>query len=474
MLLLLLSMALTMAAAGATAASPAGRFVALQSFGTPRTGGYGLDAFAIDGHSYLALAEFFGNQSTIYRWNGTGFAPHQTIPSHAGHSFRHFTIGGQNFLALANYRTGFSPKDPQGWPRGPWFFPLKQTNSTIWKYNASTQQFDEFQSLATSFANAWSAFSIHGRSYIAVANADSLSAVDNQDKYTGETNSTIYQYDHSAAEFQVVQQISTRAALDIESFVIGNQTYLAVANTESKEAGFLVQSPVFRWSEQQQRFERIQLLNTTGATGVTFFSVPGPRGGDFLAVANRWGKTGHREHSVIYSWDQQQGQFVTFQVVPTKGAYDWEFFTIAAPQEPEQQPEQQHQQPEQQPEQQQRRRRQPQPQPQPQHFLAVANHWDDKAPDPKHPIVINSTVYRWDDHSRSFVTYQDIPTVGAEQIRYFVVSPPTHPAASVAAAAAGSNEASRARARHMLAVAQCVDDASGWNTTSQILEFTTQ
>jgi hypothetical protein len=447
-----------MAAGGdATAMASPGRFVALQSFGTPRTGGYGLEAFAIAGHSFLALAEFFGNQSTIYRWNGTGFAPHQIIPSHAGHAFRHFTIDGQDFLALANYRTGFSSKDPQGWPRGPWFFPLKQTNSTIWRYNASTQQFDEFQSLATSFANAWSAFSIRGRSYIAVANADSLTAVDNNDKYTGGTNSTVYQYDHSAAKFEVVQQISTRSALDIESFDIGNQTYLAVANTESKEAGFLVQSPVFRWSEQQQRFECIQLLNTTGATGVTFFNIPGPRGGEFLAVANRWGKTGHRENSVIYSWDKQHGQFATFQVMPTKGAYDWEFFTVTIPQQPEYQ-RHQHQQPA-----------------EPQHFLAVANHWDDKALNPKHPIAINSTIYRWDDDLRSFVTYQEIATVGAEQIRYFVV-PASSPGSSGAYASVGVGTAARRNeapytARHMLAVAQCVDDGSGWNTTSQILEM---
>lgn len=77
---------------------------------------------------------------------------------------------------------------------------------------------------------------------------------------------------------------------------------------------------------------------------------------------------------------------------------------------------------------------------------------------------------------RLFVTYQEIPTVGAEQIRYFVV--PATSGVSVATArggtAAGSNHAPRA-ARHMLAVAHCVDDASGWNTvTSQILEMVLQ
>ena len=403
---------------GSETSAGSGSFIPLQAFGEPRTGGYGLSAFSLGGREFLALASFFGNQSALYRWNGTAFALHQAILSHAGHAFRHFTIDSQDFLALANYRTGFPPGDHQGWPRGPWFLPLRQTNSTIWKYNASTQRFDEFQSLATSFANAWSAFSIRGRSYLAVANADNLGAVDNAEKYTGDANSTVYQFDHTAAEFKVAQQISTHSALDIESFVIGNETYLAVANTESKEAGFQVESPVFRWSEQRGRFELIQLLNTSGATGITFFTVPGTRGGEFLAVANRWGKTGHRENSLLLRWDWNQDQFVLHQTFPTEGAYDFESFTIEGA-----------------------------------HFLAVANHWNDKAVDKRHPIDINSTIYRWNASSAAFVVAHQIPTEGAEQIRYLAVPK------------AGGG------VRHMLAVAQCLDDASGRNTTSQILEY---
>eukprot|EP01052_Picozoa_sp_SAG31_P046195 SAG31_NODE_8734_length_1397_cov_2.067797_2_plen_112_part_00 len=102
-----------------------------------------------------------------------------------------------------------------------------------------------------------------------------------------------------------------------------------------------------------------------------------------------------------------------------KGAYDWESFSIGGA-----------------------------------HFLAVANHWDEDAPDKKHPIAINSQLYRWNSTAAKFVPYQEIPTVGAEQLRHFVIR-------------------ENGDTTHMLAIAQCVDDASGSNATSQILSWTT-
>eukprot|EP01049_Picozoa_sp_SAG25_P003195 SAG25_NODE_181_length_12544_cov_32.416472_2_plen_1608_part_00 len=394
--------------------SSTGKFVPLQLFGVPRTGGYGLESFNIGDSHYLALANFFGNDSVIYTWNGTRFVHFQTLPSHAGHAFRHFQVNGDDYLALANYRTGFAPGDPNGWPAGAWFVPPRQTNSSLWKWSSSEGQFVEFQSLETSFANAWTAFSIGGRSYIAVANSHSRNGS------TGKTNSTVYEYSSASgrgrAAFEPVQSIVTYSALDVESFQIDGDTFLAFANSQSASEGFLVNSSIYKWSDTQARFVLWQLLATSAATGITFFTVSADH--QLLAIANRYGKTGHRENSVIFRWQKQQQRFEVFQSIPTQGAYDWESFEIAGV-----------------------------------HFLAVCNHWDDSAPDKKHPIAIDSEVFRWDNASDRFVGYQSIPTIGAEQIRHFVVP----------MSGAGST--------HMLAVAQCVDDASGWNTTSQILSW---
>eukprot|EP01052_Picozoa_sp_SAG31_P047094 SAG31_NODE_9280_length_1305_cov_1.870647_1_plen_364_part_10 len=295
-----------------------GRFEPFQSFGIPRTGAYGMDTFQISGYTFLALANFFGNESVVYKWNGSAFALHQPLPSHAGHAFKHFEMPLErgssrtsHFLALANYRTGFKPGDPQGWPQGPWFWPPKQTNSTIFRFDESTQRFVRFQSLETSFANAWTAFLIRGQTYLAVANSHSLAAA-------GKMNSTVYRYDGVAQQFVAVQAITTYTGLDVESFTIRNQTYLAFANTESKAAGFLVKSAIYRWSDAEAKFVLLQLLPTSAATGITFFAVP-DAAEPFLAVANRYGKTGHRENSMIFQWHPELDLFRLLQSIPTKG-----------------------------------------------------------------------------------------------------------------------------------------------------------
>ena len=90
-----------------------------------------------------------------------------------------------------------------------------------------------------------------------------------------------------------------------------------------------------------------------------------------------------------------------------------------------------------------------------------------------------------------FLTYQQIPTIGAEQIRHLTVSRAktdcfgTSNLSDVASASTlgvskSNSLGGEARWQHadacvevleLLAVAQCVDDASGWNTTSAILEY---
>ena len=267
---------------------------------------------------------------------------------------------------------------------------IDPTISTIWRFNGTA--FVEFQAVETAGANAWCAFEIDGQHFLAVANSH-----DGLLNASSPVNSTVLRYD--GRRFVTHQQIPTYMGLDIESFRIDNETYLAIANTESKAEGFSVKSPVLKWSREQARFMPFQLLTTSAATGVTHFAIGDT---DFLAVANRYGRTGHRERSPIFRWRPGKG-FELFQTVQTKGAYDWEFFTIGSS-----------------------------------HFLALANHWDEEAPNRKHPIDIDSVVYIYNGTTYGFVHYQSLATVGAEQWRHFAIG-----------------------ASHYLALAQCVDSGAG-------------
>ena len=358
----------------------------------------------MDGVAHIALASFFGNHSFIYRFDaGKGrYELSQRVESHAGHAWRHFAIAGETYLALANYRTGFPMDDPiYSWPKGSWFSPtVTRTNSTILRHNGS--QFTEVQSIPTCGANAWTAFEVGGVMHLAVANAHNCTATAGH--YDGTANSTVFAFSSSAGRFEAVQQLTTHAALDIEAFVIDDVTYLAVANAQLG-AAFDVPSTVYRYSPEERKFIEHQQLATTAATGIEHFVLPG--GTHFLAVANRYGPAGHRENSTLFRWqpssDPRAGNyaFVPFQNLATKGAYDFEHFVVRNAS-----------------------------------FLAVANHWDEQARDPQHPIDINSIVYWWD--GSQFEPFQPIPTTGAEQVRHIrlVVN--------------GTTE-------HLLAIAQCVD-----------------
>lgn len=73
--------------------------------------------------------------------------------------------------------------------------------------------------------------------------------------------------------------------------------------------------------------------------------------------------------------------FVSFQSVPTKGAYDFEFFTLDN-----------------------------------QNYLAVANGWDDALA----TYSTNSQIFKYD--GTSFVPFLSIPTVGARDWTYFTMN----------------------------------------------------
>ena len=77
------------------------------------------------------------------------------------------------------------------------------------------------------------------------------------------------------------------------------------------------------------------------------------------------GNNNHTIDSVIYKWDRSTKSFEVYQMLPTSGAYDWEFFTVG-----------------------------------PYHFLVVANAFDGVT------TSVDSVIYVWVDGS--FKVFQTI------------------------------------------------------------------
>jgi|GEM_PF-1358539 hypothetical protein len=262
----------------------------------------GWESFEISGTSYLAVANLKDDnsnleiQSRIYQWDGSSFSLFQSINTSGAQDFESFMIGSDTYLAVANKSDGSN----------------FEVDSKIYKWNGS--QFSEFQSIPTSGAYHWESFSIGADTFLASANSDDGSSKD--------IDSVIYRWDSIQSQFVITQTIATTRAWDWESFEISGETYLAVANNYNDTGNTSsTNSQIYKWNGTQ--FASFQTIATTGAADWESFVI----GSDtYLAVANYYDGSSYSQDSKIYKWDGSQ--FVEFSSIPTVGAKDLEGFTI--------------------------------------------------------------------------------------------------------------------------------------------------
>ena len=67
-------------------------------------------SFEANGSALVAIANYqsksgkYDTDSFIYRWNGSSFILHQSLPTHGAHSLRSFCAGNTTYIVVANYR----------------------------------------------------------------------------------------------------------------------------------------------------------------------------------------------------------------------------------------------------------------------------------------------------------------------------------------------------------------------------------
>ncbi len=170
----------------------------------------------------------------------------------------------------------------------------------------------ETQSIPTNGAIDWESFTIGADTYLAVAN--------HYNDSTRNINSKIYRWIDS--NFVEAQSIPTNGAHDWESFIIGADTYLAVANYHN-DSTYNINSKIYKWNGSY--FVEAQSIPTNGAYDWESFTI----GADtYLAVANFQNDYTRNINSKIYQWNGSY--FVEVQSIPTNGAIDWESFIIGA------------------------------------------------------------------------------------------------------------------------------------------------
>ena len=159
----------------------------------PTNGAEDWEYFTIGSDSYLAMANYYGDISKIYKWNGTSFDEFQSIATNGAVDWEYFTIGSDTYLAVANL-----------W--GSAYY-------EIYKWNGAS--FVEFQTIAISGVRDWEHFTIGNDTYLAMGNY-----------YINDHDAKIFKWNGSS--FVEVQSIdSPNRAVDWEYFTIGKSEHIS-------------------------------------------------------------------------------------------------------------------------------------------------------------------------------------------------------------------------------------------------------
>nr|XP_045588112.1 uncharacterized protein LOC123750026 [Procambarus clarkii]XP_045588119.1 uncharacterized protein LOC123750026 [Procambarus clarkii] len=188
------------------------------------------------------------------------------------------------------------------------------------------------------------------------------------------------------------QKIQAEHSLDLIMWIQGGKNYLLVADSKEvierlistptgtkrvNKTNYHTVSRLYHWTGQY--FDVLQELPGTNPRGLLHFLVGNTH---FIAVANfRNNKGQHNCYSMIYRYSPDAGHYVLFQEVFTKGAFNFESFTLGTTRHNDT-------------------------------FLAVANYCQDDQNGRCNPDT-SSTIYRY--HYGKFVAFQEIRTSNAVQ-----------------------------------------------------------
>jgi hypothetical protein len=214
----------------------------------PGVGGEDAEFFTIDGTSYLAIACIrmgsgpynYEVGQPIYVWKDGAFAPFQTILGYAAKEWRHFTVDGTHFLALAQNRAG-----------------ERDVPSAIFRWNGV--RFEHFQDIPSRGGYNFQSFELGGTTYLAHADH--------------ELPSTLYRWD--GEKFVFHQELVELGGRAFELVSDGSSAYLVIANIRSD-------SVLLRWDGR--KFRPHQVLD--GGPGARELTVIETADGTFVVRVN--------------------------------------------------------------------------------------------------------------------------------------------------------------------------------------------
>jgi len=138
-------------------------------------------------------------------------------------------------------------------------------NSEVFRFNASSEQFARHQLIPTHGAHSFHFFILGGNSFLAVANMRDIT-----DSSEYDTNSEVLRFNSSTGLFDFFQWIPTHGAADFDSISVGNDFFLAVANQVDGTNNLDIYSEVFCYSTSMAQFVSHQSILSHRANALHF------------------------------------------------------------------------------------------------------------------------------------------------------------------------------------------------------------
>ena len=247
----------------------------------PAPGGEDAEFFRIGDRAFLATASIrtghgpysFDAESTVYEWDGSDFVSFQRFPTYAAKQWRHFTIGGEDFLALAQ-GVGVTDSVP----------------SRIFRWD--NDKFEPFQDIPSQWAYNWHHFVVDGTDFL--AHADHIGP------------SRLYRWDGRG--FVAHQELVPQHGRAFATFYADGEDYLLVACIASP-------SRLLRW--EGERFVEHDVLEGLGARE---FAVHFPYVVRVNFILGTPADPTTALTSQLYRW--QHGKLVVVEEFPTFGGTD--------------------------------------------------------------------------------------------------------------------------------------------------------
>ena len=299
------------------------RFKRINSLQT--VGAHGVEFFTRNNESYIAIPNYYGGDSVVYRWSRSSlkFEEIQRMKSDGAGSIESFTIPA--------VKQGEPPRRVLGIAE----FNLGIAALYVLEGAFPNERFVLWQRLLFPGVGAMATCTIGGHHLLLAS-----SYVTKQRGW--HTRSGVFYFNQKSDSFVFHHDIGTVGAHDVETLTVAGNRHFAFFSNDKDESSTYQHSELFEWRQGMVpgmgngflsgRFVSRQKVFTHGAHAAEFFatSVSANDSKYFLAVANLGDRktNKYRTTSQLYAFDVEQVKLTKVQEMPTLGATDMESFSI--------------------------------------------------------------------------------------------------------------------------------------------------